>query len=115
MSFPFQARLALEAGSLSRSRQLFVYFERIRAAHLAREEEFRAYVEEATHRITEIDLYLYELGQVYGSTLCARGASMLRLARYQDVSSIVLYTRCADEARQNADVILEFLGTLLVL
>lgn len=112
-SFPFHDRLAVEARSLSRSRQLFVYFERIRAANLAEEEELRAYVEEARHRITEIDLYLYELGQVHGSTVAFHGRSMLRLARYQDVSRIILYTRAADEARRNADLLLEFIGSVL--
>ena len=112
-NFPFLARLAVEARSLSRARQLFVYFERIRAANLAEEEELRAYVEEARHRIIEIDLCLYELGQVYGSTVAAHGRSMLRLARYQDVSRIFLYTRAADEARYNADLLMEFIGSLL--
>ncbi|PWA75250.1 Leucine-rich repeat-containing protein [Artemisia annua] len=37
---------------------------------------------------------------------------MLRLARFQDVSRIVLYTRAADEARYNADLLREFIGNL---
>ncbi|PWA46772.1 phospholipase-like protein [Artemisia annua] len=64
-NFQFHDRLAVEARSLSRARQLFVYFERIRAANLAKKEELRAYVEEARQRIIEIDLYLFELGQGY--------------------------------------------------
>ncbi|PWA83745.1 hypothetical protein CTI12_AA165470 [Artemisia annua] len=112
-NFPFHDRLAVEVRSLSRARQLFVYFERIRAANLAKEEELRAYVEEARQRIIEIDLYLFELGQVYGSTVAAHGRRMLRLARFQDVSRIVLYTRATDEARCNADLLLEFIGSVL--
>ena len=112
-NLPFHDRLAVEARSLSRARQLFVYFERLRAANLAEEEELRAYVEEARHRITEIDLYLFELGQVFGSTVAAHGRRMLRLARYQDVSRILLYTRAADEARYNADLLREFIGSVL--
>ena len=112
-SFPFQDRLAVEARSLSRSRQLFVYFERIRAVNLAEEEELRGYVEEARQRIIEIDLYLSELAQVYGSNVAYHGRNMLRLARYQDVARILLYTRAADEARHNADMLLEFIGSVL--
>ncbi|PWA73358.1 hypothetical protein CTI12_AA091960 [Artemisia annua] len=62
-NFPFHERIAVEARSMSRARQLSVYFERIRAANLAEEEELRAYIEEARQRIVEIDLYLFELGQ----------------------------------------------------
>ncbi|PWA56063.1 phospholipase-like protein [Artemisia annua] len=64
-NFPFHNRIAVEVRSLSRARQLFVYFERIHAANLAEEEELRAYIEEARQRIIEIDLYLFELGQEY--------------------------------------------------
>ena len=92
-----------------------MYFERLRAANLAEEEELRAYVEEARQRIIEIDLYLFKLGQVYGSTVAAHGRRMLRLARYQDVSRIVLYTRAADEARYNAGLLLKFIGSVLLL
>ena len=111
--FPFHDRIAVEARSMSRARQLFVYFERIRATNLAQEEELRTYIEEARQRIVEIDLYLFELGQVSGSTVAFHGCRMLRLARFQDVSRIVLYTRAADEARYNADLLREFIGSVL--
>ncbi|PWA56588.1 hypothetical protein CTI12_AA421110 [Artemisia annua] len=94
-------------------KKLFVYFERIRAANLAEEEELRAYIEEARQRIVEIDLYLFELGRVFGSTVAVHGRRMLRLVRFQDVSRIVLYTRAADEARYNADLLREFIGSVL--
>ncbi|PWA67948.1 hypothetical protein CTI12_AA313400 [Artemisia annua] len=88
---------------MSRARQLFVYFERIRALP-SKKEELRAYVEEARQRIIEIDLYLFELGQVVGSTVVftvenAQARPLPRRVR------IVLYTRAADEARYNADLL----------